>query len=189
MTALALRDRTETGYESDAADGPVPLSVVDFATLRTEVQQVISDGWTPLEAARQVLAHFQPDADAQARLIEIGLIEQANNDLAGRRDKASRPAVVGTIRPTPELDADPEDILAIPMESPTGDMKPLTEWRLADWQAWKTVCEQQVDGWYKRQEGAEAISVLLEKHHADRAADLPAAALQKVRSIVQGFRV
>jgi hypothetical protein len=81
-----------------------------------------------------------------------------------------------------------EDVLDIPAETADGGWKPRRDWRVEDWRAWGALCERMVDGWYTQQEGSGAIEKLLLKHRVDRTADLPPAALEKVRGIVRGFR-
>lgn len=169
--------------------GPGLRKVVDFATLRAEAQAEISNDWTPVEAARLVLARFAPDESATAELLVYGLSQVANNDLARRRDRAARPAVVAVLAPGGPSDTpESEDILGIGAATADGSMRPWGQWSATDWRAWEQVCAAQVDGWFKRQEGAGQIATLLEKARVTRAADLPAAQLTRVRAIIEGFR-
>jgi len=168
------------------------LPIVDLATLRAEAQRHHDDGWLPVEAARLALRAMAPNDEARVRLMEVGLKELVNTDIATRHEHAAK-GIARVLSPAEAIAYGPEgeveDPLALRMVSRvTEQATRLMDWTHTDWSAWESFCEGQTSAWFDRQEGAHEIAALLTKHRVVRTGDLPPAALEKVRAIVRGFR-
>lgn len=181
------RARTDGRIAIEPVSGPGPLPLADLTTIRSEAQAALAEGWTPIEAARLVLARMAPDENAAARLFEVGIAVMVNRDLGTRRDgqQPTRPPAVVALLPA---DAPGEDPLHVPAQKADGTMAPLSTWRVEDWRAWTVYCEAQAEGWFRRQEGSREIADLLTRQKAGTVAELPAAGQEKARQIIRGFR-
>lgn len=178
------RRRVVNDREGEGSCGPAPSA--DLVSLRTAMRVEIEDGWSPIAAAGRVLDRYPPDSATARVLMVMGLARAANSDLGQARASAARPAAAVAILP-PETGYS-QDPLAIPAETPEGEMRPWSVWTVVDWRAWSSYCQSQVEGWSVRQEGSGAIAALLDKHHAERIADLAPVLQEKARAIVRGFR-
>lgn len=150
-------------------------SIEDLETIGVDI--VTDKGVAPIDAGREVIAGYVLATKVVERLVEIGAA-------AVIADKLHRSRSLSTSVRTGIL---PPDILIVPSQKSDRSMGPMLFWHTEDWRAFVAACNAQTAAFARRAKGGREVLAILRDAKSERVADLPAADIDKVRSIVAGF--